>query len=83
MNIPQLIEDASAIEPYLPAAQIAVAVLLVVLILIQPRGESLGSAFGQNSSLPGKLRGASKTIFWITISLALLFIIFAILNLLV
>jgi len=83
MNITQLIEDASALEPYLPVAQVAVAVLLIVLILLQPRGESLGSAFGQNFSLPGKLRGASKTIFWTTISLAFLFILFAILNLLI
>ncbi|MDP2930534.1 MAG: preprotein translocase subunit SecG [bacterium] len=82
MSIPQLIEDASALEPYLPAAQIIIALLLVVLILLQPRGESLGSAFGQNFSLPGKLRGSSKTIFWITVSLAFAFIILALLNLL-
>lgn len=79
MNVFQLIEQT---RPYLPAAQIAIALLLIILIWLQPRGESLGSAFGQSFSLPGKLRGFSKKIFWLTIMLSVFFVILALLDLL-
>lgn len=73
----------SFIKPYLPAAQIAVAAILVLLVLLQPRGDALGSAFGQSFFSVGKLRGVSKKIFWFTIFLGFLFILLALLGLIV
>jgi protein translocase SecG subunit len=70
------------IKPYLPAAQIAVALILIILVLLQPRGESLGSAFGQSFAVPGKLRGISKHIFWFTLSIGIIFVVLALLRLL-
>jgi preprotein translocase subunit SecG len=52
-----------------------------LLILLQPRGESLGSAFGQSFAPAGKLRGWSKKIFWLTLLLGFVFIGLALLNL--
>ena len=79
MNIQNII---SQIHPYLPLAQMIVAAVLILLVLLQPRGEALGSAFGQSFFSVGKLRGASKQIFWLTIFLGLIFILLALLNLL-
>jgi len=72
----------SKIKPYLPVIQIAVSLPLIILILIQPRGESLGSAFGQSFVGVGKLRGASKLVFYLTIILGIIFILLALINLL-
>jgi protein translocase SecG subunit len=65
----------------LPLAQIIVAVMLIVLILLQRRGTALGSAFGQESGFYGTLRGVQKKIFWATVVLGALFIILALANL--
>ncbi|MBU4351162.1 preprotein translocase subunit SecG [Candidatus Parcubacteria bacterium] len=75
-------ELVSIIKPYLPVAQITVSLILIVLILIQPRGQSLGSAFGQSFAGVGKLRGASKLVFYLTIALGIVFILLALINLL-
>lgn len=74
-------EILSILKPYLPAIQIIIALLLILLILLQPRGEALGSAFGQNFFAVGKMRGATKKIFGLTVVLGFLFILFALLNL--
>jgi len=64
--------------------QIIVAVVLMVLILLQQRGEALGSAFGgSGSSFYGSRRGAQQKIFWATIVLGAVFIILALLNLVI
>lgn len=69
---------------YLPLAQIIVAILLVVFILLQQRGTALGSAFGQEGGggFYGTRRGIQKKIFWASCVLGALFIILAFLNLL-
>lgn len=76
------LELISKIKPYLPVVQIAVSLILIFLILIQPRGESLGSAFGQSFAGVGKLRGASKFVFYLTVALGIVFILLALINLL-
>ncbi|MDP3093669.1 MAG: preprotein translocase subunit SecG [bacterium] len=83
MDLSNILGLISQLKPYLPAAQIVVALLLIILILLQPRGEALGSAFGQSFATVGKLRGASKSIFWFTIVLGVIFILLALLNLVV
>ena len=69
-------------QQYLPIAQIVVAAILVVLILLQQRGTALGSAFGQEGGFYATRRGVQQKIFWVTIVCGALFIILALLNLL-
>jgi protein translocase SecG subunit len=69
-------------KDYLPLAQIAISVLLIILILLQQRGQALGSAFGGGEGgFYATRRGIQKKLFWATIACGLLFIIFALLNL--
>ncbi len=77
-----LLELVSNVKPYLPVVQIVISLILISLILIQPRGDALGSAFGQSFAGVGKLRGASKIVFYFTIVLGVIFILLALVNLL-
>ncbi|OGZ41355.1 MAG: preprotein translocase subunit SecG [Candidatus Ryanbacteria bacterium RIFCSPHIGHO2_02_FULL_45_43] len=63
--------------------QIAVSVLLVAAILLQQGGEGLGSAFGGGDSMHHTKRGTEKTLFIATITLAVLFILLALANILI
>lgn len=65
---------------YLPLVQILISVVLIVLILLQQRGQALGSAFGQESGFYATKRGVQKKIFWATVVFGALFIVFALLN---
>ena len=65
-------------------AQIVVAVLLIVFILLQQRGTALGSAFGgEGGGFYATRRGLQKKIFWLTIICGVLFIILALANLVI
>jgi len=66
---------------YLNIAQIIVSIVLIVLILLQQRGASLGSAFGQEGGFYATRRGVQQKIFWATIVFGAAFIILALLNL--
>jgi len=68
-------------KPFLPVAQIVVAVLLIVFILLQQRGTALGSAFGGGGGFYATRRGIQKKIFWATVVFGALFVILALLNL--
>ena len=68
-------------KEYLPFAQIAVAIILIALILLQQRGTALGSAFGQAGGFYGTRRGIQKKIFWGSVLFGILFVLFALLNL--
>ena len=63
---------------YLNIAQIVLAVALVLAILLQVKGGGLGGIFGQADSVYRTRRGIEKTLFQLTIVLAVLFIIIAI-----
>jgi len=65
---------------YLPFFQVGVSLILILLILFQQRGGALGSIFGQTGFYASR-RGFEKKIFWATIFLGILFIFFALLNL--
>jgi len=65
----------------LPIAQIVVAVILITLILFQQRGTALGSAFGDSGGFHATRRGAEKKIFYGSVIFGILFIVFAVLNL--
>lgn len=63
---------------YLSVAQIVLAVALVLAILLQVKGGGLGGIFGQADSVYRTRRGIEKTLFQLTIVLAVLFIVIAI-----
>jgi preprotein translocase subunit SecG len=68
----------------LPFVQIVLSVALVVCILLQRTGASLGGAFGADNFSSGfhTRRGLEKTLFYATIVIAALFALSALLNLL-
>jgi protein translocase SecG subunit len=68
-------------KQYLIIAQSITAVLLIIFILLQQRGSSLGSAFGGGGEFHVSRRGMEKKIFWATVVLAIIFIGLALLNL--
>ena len=63
-------------------AQGILAVALVAAILLQQRGTGLGGAFGGEVTAYRSRRGIERTLFRLTILLAVLFVIFSLLNLL-
>lgn len=65
----------------LPLAQILVSVVLMVLILLQQRGQALGSAFGgEGGGFYATRRGMQKKIFTGTVIFGALFVVLALLN---
>jgi len=70
-------------KEYLFIAQIVVSIILAILILLQQRGSSLGSAFGGIGEFYAARRGMEKKIFWATVVFGALFIALALLNLLI
>lgn len=53
---------------------ISAAALLIVLILVQQRGASLGAGFGASSELYTTRRGTDKTLHEFTIIMAIIFV---------
>ena len=68
----------------LPYVQIILSALLIVCILLQRTGASLGGAFGADNFSSGfhTRRGLEKTRFYTTIVLGILFALSALINLL-
>jgi preprotein translocase subunit SecG len=66
----------------LVVAQLILAVALISAILLQQRGTGLGGAFGGEVTAYRSRRGIERTLFRLTIVLAVLFVIFSLLNLL-
>ena len=69
-----------AFKATLPYAEIALSLLLIIGIVLQQRGASLGGAFGGDNfaSTFYKRRGAEKFLFNATIVVAVLFVLGAI-----
>ena len=63
------------------AAQMILAVALISSILLQQRGTGLGGAFGGEVTAYRSRRGIERTLFRLTILLAVLFVVFSLLNL--
>ena len=63
-------------------AQMILAVALISAILLQQRGTGLGGAFGGEVTAYRSRRGIERTLFRLTIVLAVLFVVFSLLNLL-
>ena len=75
----------SGLAGVLPYIQIALSVLLIIAILMQRTGASLGGAFGADNFSSGfhTRRGIERTLFNATIVLGILFAVSALINLFV
>ena len=62
---------------YMAVAQILIAVALVAVILLQVHGGGLGGIFGQPDTVYRTRRGIEKTLFRLTIALASVFVVLA------
>ena len=71
-----------ALASALPYAEIILSILLIVGIVLQQRGATLGGAFGGDNfaSTFYKRRGAEKFLFNATIGIALILVLAAIAN---
>ena len=63
----------------LRAVELILAIALITLILMQSRGTSLGSVFGQEGSVFHTRRGAEKILFNVTIGVAIVFVVVSLL----
>ena len=63
---------------YLNIAQIVLSVALILAIMLQVKGGGMGGIFGQADSVYRTRRGIEKTLFQLTIVLAVIFIIISI-----
>jgi preprotein translocase subunit SecG len=75
----------NTITQFLPWIQIIISILLIIIVLLQRSGEGLDGAFGGGASVTNNFtrRGVEKILFYITLILAILFIISAIIGILV
>lgn len=62
------------LEAVLPYITLGSAVLMIIAILLQQRGASLGAGFGSSGELFTTRRGFDKNLFDVTIVLAVIFI---------
>lgn len=71
--------------PALPYVQIVLSVILIGAIVLQRTGASLGGAFGADNFSSGfhTRRGLERTLFYVTIIVAILFVLSAVVNLLI
>jgi preprotein translocase subunit SecG len=75
----------SAFLPYVQAVQIIISIALIAIILVQAKGQGgLGGIFGgEGAGVYRTRRGVEKTLFHVTIGLALVFFSISIVSVLV
>lgn len=72
-----------SIDFILQLITIASAILMVVAILLQQRGASLGAGFGSSGELFTTRRGVDKNLFEVTIVFAVIFVLSILASLLI
>lgn len=72
-----------SISKTLNVIQLIVSLMLIALILLQSKGVGLSSFFSFGGGLYRSRRGLEKSIFFVTIFLALIFFVSSFLNLLI
>ena len=72
-----------AILPYLYVAQILVAALLIVLVLLQTRGSGFSTGFSSDTSIYRTRRGVERTIFQLTIAVGIVYVLLAIVSVII
>ncbi len=65
---------------YLNLIQIVVSITLIVIILIQVKGEGMGGVFGGDMGVTRTRRGLERTLFQATIVLAAVFLLVSFLS---
>jgi len=63
---------------YLTIAQLVLAVALIIVLALQVKGGGLGGIFGQADGVYRTRRGVEKTLFNVTIVMAVMFVILSI-----
>lgn len=66
--------------PYLNVAQILVSIALIGIILLQTRGTGFATGYSADSSIFRTRRGIERTLFQLTIGLAVVFVALAVVN---
>jgi len=64
-----------SLDTVLQIVMIASAVLMMISILLQQRGATLGAGFGSSGELYTSRRGVDKNLFEVTIVLAVVFVL--------
>lgn len=64
-----------SIDSILQTITVGSAILMIIAILLQQRGASLGAGFGSSGELYTTRRGLDKNLFEVTIILAVVFIL--------
>ncbi|MHB1006553.1 MAG: preprotein translocase subunit SecG [Chloroflexota bacterium] len=67
---------------YVLVVQIVLSIALIVLVLVQTRGEGMNASFTADNSIFRTRRGVEKTLFQLTIGAGVLFILVSILSVL-
>jgi preprotein translocase subunit SecG len=76
----RILAALSAYRVYFQVVQIILAVVLIVFILLQARGAGLGSVFGGTGTVFKTRRGIERTLFNMTIVIAILFALLSFFN---
>ena len=63
------------IDSILQIVTVGSAILMIIAILLQQRGASLGAGFGSSGELYTTRRGLDKNLFEVTIVLAVIFVL--------
>ena len=72
------------IVPYIQIVQIIISIGLIVIILAQAKGQGgLGGIFGGDSTVYRTRRGVERTLFNVTVGLAIAFFVISIISVLV
>jgi preprotein translocase subunit SecG len=66
------------VSTYLNIVQIIVSVVLIGVVLLQTRGSGFSATFSSDTSIYRTRRGVERTLFNVTIGLAVLFILVSI-----
>jgi preprotein translocase subunit SecG len=68
------------VSTYLNIVEILVSVVLIAVILLQTRGSGFSATFSSDTSIYRTRRGVERTLFNVTIGLAVLFILVSVLS---
>lgn len=69
-----------ALLPYLNIAQIVISFVVVGLILMQTRGTGFAAGYSADTSIFRTRRGLERTVFHLTISVGVVFVLMSILS---
>lgn len=78
LELPAFVQGVILVAVYMQVAELLMAVLLIVLILLQARGAGFSGTFNTEATVFRTRRGLEKTLFNTTIVVAVLFLLLTI-----